>query len=249
MLEAILVDLYGARTLLTDRILEPADVWASYRYRLAAIGQLASPRWLTTYSVDVVKDTSGHWHVVQDLTDQPPGWRLHVHGSQRARPGAPRRRGARSPEVLVCARSIRSPTNSATRWPTSPKTESPRIVVMSGGVEHPSFVGQAYLASRLGLNLAEGADLVVRQRRLWLRSLAGLEPIDVLYRRLEGDRIDPMEVNARRRRRRARPARRGSGGRRQARERARHRRDRRSRARRVVGRRRRLDRRSASAVR
>src|SRR5215207_1228257 len=37
MLEAILADLYGPRTLLTDRILEPAAVWASYRYRLAAI--------------------------------------------------------------------------------------------------------------------------------------------------------------------------------------------------------------------
>ena len=67
---------------------------------------------------------------------------------------------------------------------------------MTGGVEHPSFVGHSYLASRLGLNLAEGADLVVRKRRLWLRSLAGLEPVDVVHRRLEGDRIDPMEVNA-----------------------------------------------------
>ena len=74
-------------------------------------------------------------------------------------------------------------------------TDSPRIVSMTGGVEHPSFVGHSYLASRLGLNLAEGADLVVRKRRLWLRSLAGLEPVDVVHRRLEGNRVDPMEVN------------------------------------------------------
>ncbi len=75
-------------------------------------------------------------------------------------------------------------------------TDSPRIVAMTGGVEHAHFVGHAYLASRLGLNLAEGADLVVRKRRLWLRSLAGLEPVDVVHRRLEGYRVDPMEVNA-----------------------------------------------------
>jgi hypothetical protein len=73
---------------------------------------------------------------------------------------------------------------------------NPRIVVLSGGVDHPSFVEQSYLATRLGLNLAEGADLVVRQRRVWLRSLSGLEPIDVVFRRLEDDRVDPMEVNA-----------------------------------------------------
>ena len=46
------------------------------------------------------------------------------------------------------------------------------------------------------MNLVEGADLVVRQRQVWLRSLAGLEPIDVIFRRLEDDRVDPMEVNA-----------------------------------------------------
>ncbi len=195
MLEAILADLYGARTLLTDRIVEPSDVWASYRYRLAAIGQLASPRWLTTYSVDVAKDTSGQWHVVQDLTDQPPGAGYtfmgrnvlaRVHRDVVA--SLPRGAGLRSIDPF--ADQLRDALADLA------KTESPRIVVMSGGVEHPSFVGQAYLASRLGLNLAEGADLVVRRRRLWLRSLAGLEPIDVLHRRLEGDRIDPMEVNA-----------------------------------------------------
>ena len=69
-------------------------------------------------------------------------------------------------------------------------------MVLSGGVDHPSYVEQSYLATRLGLHLAEGADLVVRQRRVWLRSLGGLEPVDVLFRRLEDDRVDPMEVNA-----------------------------------------------------
>ena len=174
--------------------------------------------------------------------------RLHVHGPQRARPSAPRRRSSALPRGAGL-RSI-DPFADQLRDALADlaKTESPRIVVMSGGVEHPSFVGQAYLASRLGLNLAEGADLVVRKRRLWLRSLAGLEPIDVLHRRLEGDRIDPMEVNARRRRWRARPARRRPGRRRPAGQRPRHRRARRPGARRVLGRRGRLDRRPAPAV-
>ena len=132
---------------------------------------------------------------MQDLTDQPPGAGYtfmgrnvlaRVHRDVVA--SLPRGAGLRSIDPF--ADQLRDALADLA------KTESPRIVVMSGGVEHPSFVGQAYLASRLGLNLAEGADLVVRRRRLWLRSLAGLEPIDVLHRRLEGDRIDPMEVNA-----------------------------------------------------
>ena len=89
MLEAILDDIYGSRTLLTDRVLEPPDVWASNRYRLAAIGQLAAPRWLTTYAVDVMQG-----HVRQLARGAGPHRRtarsrLHVPRTQRARPRAP----------------------------------------------------------------------------------------------------------------------------------------------------------------
>ena len=69
-----------------------------------------------------------------------------------------------------------------------------RTVVFSGGIDHPSYIEQAYLAVQLGVHLVEGADLVVRQRRLWLRTLDGLEPIDVVYRRLEDRSVDPLEV-------------------------------------------------------
>ncbi len=195
MIEAILDDVYGSRTLLTDRILDPADVWASNRYRLAAIGQLAAPRWLTTYAVDVMKDTAGNWHVVQDLTDAPPsagytflGRHVLARVHRDVVSALPRGAGLRSIDPF--ADQLRDALADLAM------NDSPRIVAMSGGVEHPEFVSHAYLASRLGLNLAEGADLVVRKRRLWLRSLAGLEPVDVVHRRLEGFRVDPMEVNA-----------------------------------------------------
>ncbi len=194
MFERIIGDLYGERRLLTDRVIESAALWGSPRYRVAAIGQHRPKRWLTSYSVDVMRDATGVWHVIADRTDAPAGVgyalldrlvsaRVHrdvatqVRGSdglQRLAPFVDRLRDGLADLSDVA---------------------SPRIVVMSGGVDHPSFVEQSFLATQLGLNLAEGADLVVRQRRLWLRSLAGFEPIDVLFRRLEDDRIDPMEVN------------------------------------------------------
>jgi uncharacterized alpha-E superfamily protein len=49
---------------------------------------------------------------------------------------------------------------------------------------------------QLGVNLVEGADLVVRQRKVWLRTLDGLEPVDLLYRRLEDSTVDPLEIAA-----------------------------------------------------
>jgi uncharacterized alpha-E superfamily protein len=74
---------------------------------------------------------------------------------------------------------------------------SPRIVLFSGGLDHPSYVDHSYLAVQLGVNLVEGADLVVRRRKVWLRTLDGLEPVDVLYRRLEDSNLDPLDVASR----------------------------------------------------
>ncbi len=195
MLEAILVDLYGARTLLTDAVVDPVALWGSARYRLAAFGQRPHRRWLTNYAVDVVRDVDGRWRVVRDLTDAPAGVGYALLGRSVA---ARVHRDVIS--QLPAGRALRSLDPFADRLRDGladvALSRNPRIVVLSGGVDHPSFVEQSYLATRLGLNLAEGADLVVRQRRVWLRSLSGLEPIDVVFRRLEDDRVDPMEVNA-----------------------------------------------------
>lgn len=195
MLEAILVDLYGKRTLLTDAVVDPVALWGSPRYRLAAFGTRPHRRWLTNYAVDVVRDADGQWRVLGDLTDAPSGVGYALLGRMVS--------GRVHRDVisrLQAGRALRSLDPFADRLRDGladvAATKNPRIVVLSGGVDHPSYVEQSYLATRLGLNLAEGADLVVRQRRVWLRSLAGLEPVDVLFRRLEDDRIDPMEVNA-----------------------------------------------------
>ena len=195
MLEAILGDLYGARTVLRDAVVDPIALWGSPKYRLAAFGTRPHRRWMTNYAVDVIRDSSGRWRVVRDLTDAPAGVGYALLG--RSVSGRVHRDVI---SRLPAGRALRSLDPFADRLRDGladvAATRNPRIVVLSGGVDHPSYVEQSYLATRLGLNLAEGADLVVRQRRVWLRSLGGLEPVDVLFRRLEDDRADPMEVNA-----------------------------------------------------
>jgi len=195
MLESILRDLHGARSLLTDGVVDPIALWGSPKYRLAAFGTRPHRRWMTNYAVDVVRDLDGRWRVVRDITDAPAGVGYALLGRSVA---------ARVHRDVISrlpgGRALRSLDPFADRLrdglADGAATRNPRIVVLSGGVDHASYVEQSYLATRLGLNLAEGADLVVRQRRVWLRSLSGLEPVDVLFRRLEDDRCDPMEVNA-----------------------------------------------------
>jgi uncharacterized circularly permuted ATP-grasp superfamily protein/uncharacterized alpha-E superfamily protein len=189
-LEAVLGDLYGVRELVSDRIIPPEVLASTDRYRLSAIG--SSPaRWLSTYAVDVVLTEDGSWTVVQDLTDAPPGLGYALlDRSVMSRVW---------PDVMA-----RADIASLARFPGSVRralaatsgAASPRTVLFSGGLDHPSYVDHSYLAVQLGINLVEGADLVVRQRRVWLRTLERLEPVDVLYRRLEDTAIDPLEVAA-----------------------------------------------------
>ena len=190
-LEIVLADLYGPRRLVRDGIV-PSDVLHStHRYRLAMVDAPSPERWLTTYAVDLVRTRDGVWKVVQDLTDAPPGLgyalldrsvMARVAADVHARSGVASL--ARYPGLLRRALASASPA------------ESPRTVLFTGGIDHPSYIDHSYLAVQLGVTLVEGADLVVRQRRLWLRTLDGLEPVDVVYRRLEDPGIDPLEVGS-----------------------------------------------------
>ena len=190
-LEAILRDLYGARQLVRDGVV-PADLLhSSDRYRLAAVGSTHPARWLTTYAVDIVRTADGVWRVVQDFADAPPGIGYALlDRSVMSRTSA---------ELLASsgiASLARFPGQLRRALAASSPVPSPRTVLFSGGIDHPSYIDHSYLAVQLGVHLVEGADLVVRQGRLWLRTLDGLEPIDVVYRRLEDPDIDPLEAGA-----------------------------------------------------
>lgn len=188
--EAILADLYGDRRLVQERIIEPASLWATHRYRLAAVDGNRAERWLTTYAVDVARDVNGVWWAIQDLTDAPTGMGYALLDrsvfAQAVGFDAGLRPRAIEP-ILIALRRACADLSAV---------DGPRVVVFSGGIDHESYVEHSYIGTKLGFNLVEAADLVVRRGRVWLRTLSGLEAVDVILRRLEDHRLDPMEVNA-----------------------------------------------------
>ncbi len=191
MLEALLADLYGDRTLVADGTIDPAALWASSAYRLSAVGAATrrhQRRWLATYAVDVVRTVEGEWYAVADHTDTPAGlgYALLDRGviAQVAdtASGVPR---AMEP-ALAAMRSALAATTSV---------DGPRSVVLTSGIDHPAYVDHSFLATQLGFNIVEGPDLVVREAQLWLQTLGGLDRVDVVHRRIAGRHLDPLEVN------------------------------------------------------
>ncbi len=190
-LDAVVGDLYGEQTLIHERIVPAGALGSTDRFRINAVGSRPR-RWITTYAVDVALGADGAWYVVQDITDVPAG----VGYSLLDRSVMSRV----MPEIMTqadVASMARYPVSIRSALAAASGVESPRTVVFSAGLDHPSYVDHSYLAVQLGLNLVEGADLVVRQRRLWLRTLDGLEGVDVLYRRVDDPMVDPLEVAAR----------------------------------------------------
>ncbi|MDZ4099167.1 MAG: circularly permuted type 2 ATP-grasp protein, partial [Methylophilaceae bacterium] len=74
--------------------------------------------------------------------------------------------------------------------------EDPRIVVLTPGSLNETYFEHAYLASYLGFTLVQGDDLTVRDGRVWLKSLDGLQPVDVILRRVDDSFCDPLELRS-----------------------------------------------------
>ncbi len=140
------------------------------------------------YAVDLVRLADGSWRVVHDLTDAPMGLGdalLHRAVIARVLHDAHRLYGAaRLTDHLTHLRAALAALAPSDRG-------GGRVVMLSGGLHHPGYFEQSYLARTLGYHVVEGADLIARDHRVWLRSLSGPEPIDVVLRGIEGSSTDP----------------------------------------------------------
>ena len=174
----------------------PAEALSSSpRYRLAAVGAPPPPRWLTTLRR-------------RRRRASPTGRGASSRTSPTRRPASGTRCIDRSVMARVAAELLgpdgstgpgldqRLPGRAApTPWPRLTTGSPARGSCCSrGGLDDPAYVEHSSLARLLGFHLVEAPDLVVRQGRLWLRTLGGLDPIDVVYRRLADDVVDPIEV-------------------------------------------------------
>ncbi len=190
LLELVLADLYGERRLVRTGVVPPEVLFSVGSLR-TTMASHAPARWLVNAAIDLVRTADGEWRVVQDLTDAPAGAGYALMNRSvvaRVMPDTMRWAGVApvNPFVTVMRRAL------AAQAPVGRR--SPRTVVLTGGPAHETYVEHSYLAVQLGYHLAEGGDLVVRKNRVWLRALDGVEPVDVVYRRLEDSRLDPLDA-------------------------------------------------------
>lgn len=192
LLNHVLADIYGPRTLFHSGDLPPEIVFANPSFLRAASGiQPTRGVYLANYAVDLARSPDGRWWVVSDRTDTPAGAGYALENRivlSRVYPDLIRdlhvRRLARFFAQLRDTHLALAP----------PGVEEPRVVIMTPGPYSSTYFEQAYLARYLGFTLVEGSDLTVRDQGVFLKTLSGLLPVHVILRRVESNFCDPLEL-------------------------------------------------------
>ncbi|PNG27729.1 circularly permuted type 2 ATP-grasp protein [Methylocella silvestris] len=192
LLERIIADIYGRGDLITAGDL-PAAVVASSADFLHPLHGVTPPggKFLQFIAVDLGRGPDGRWWVLGDRAQAPSGAGYSLANRlvlSRAFPALYRDMNV---ERLA-------PFFQAFRYGLTGLSErsDPRICLWTPGPLNETYFEQAYLARYLGFILVEGGDLTVRDGKVHVRTIAGLKRADVIWRRIDGDFADPLELNS-----------------------------------------------------
>ncbi len=192
-LNLFLWDVYHDQKILKDGVVPRDLVLGNPNYRPEMAG-LDPPcgTYIHINGTDIVRDSQGTFRVLEDNGRSPSGVSYVVenrHLMQRAFPDLMRglrvRQVSNYGEQLVAKLCEVAPGG----------IEDPTIVLLSPGVYNSAYFEHIFLAREMGVPLVEGRDLVVEDDRVYMRTLAGLHPVHVIYRRINDDFLDPEAFN------------------------------------------------------
>lgn len=193
LLEATLRDVYGERRVLADHLLPPALVWANKGFlRCGNVDALqpAPHHFISSYAVDLVRESDGQWRVLADRVRQSNGVGLALEN---------RRQMARAIPELFAGAALQRLGPFLERWQDSVQkkgmNETAHPALLTPGPTSPYWSEHVILARELGCTLVEAGDLTVREGELWLKTVRGLRKVDVLLVRQNADSIDPLELD------------------------------------------------------
>ncbi|HWD19331.1 MAG TPA: circularly permuted type 2 ATP-grasp protein [Verrucomicrobiae bacterium] len=194
LFNAILADIYGPQTLLRDGALPPALLYANPAFLRPCHG-IAPARnlFLFFHGVDLGRSPDGQWWVLSDRTQAPSGAGYTLQNRMVLSHVMPDEfRDCRVERLAGFFEIARNTLRSLAPRPSG----QPSVVLLTPGPYNETYFEHVYLARYLGFPLVQGADLTVRDRRVFLKTLEGLQQVDVILRRADDTFCDPLELRA-----------------------------------------------------
>ncbi len=191
LLNGMMADLYGPQELLR-RALLPTALAQGHPGYLRAMKGVTPPgnTWLHIAAFDLAHGPDGRWWVVGQRTQAPSGLGYLLENRIAIARQFPKAfAGMKVQRLAASYRALMDGIKAL-----SPEGEDARIALLTPGPYNETYFEHAYLARYLGLTLVEGNDLTVRDQRLYLKTLKGLEPVHALIKRVDDQWLDPLEL-------------------------------------------------------
>jgi uncharacterized circularly permuted ATP-grasp superfamily protein len=190
-LEAFLADVYGNRQVLADGVVPHSVVVTSANFTRAAAGIVpASGVRIHLAGIDLVRGSDGVMRVLEDNLRVPSGISYVVENREaltRVFPGL-----FLEQQVQPVAGYVATML-AALRAAAPAGVDDPTVVLLTPGVHNSAYFEHAFLARKMGIELVEGRDLICRDNVLYMRTTSGQRRVDVIYRRIDDDYLDPLQ--------------------------------------------------------
>ena len=192
LFDLILKDIYGSRELLKSGLLPMEIIYNHSGFLRQCAGiQLPGKNHLVLYSADMARTEDGRIWVLNDRTQAPSGSGYALENRLTMARIVPELfNGLKVRRLSPYFHSLRNALTSIA--PAS--VRDPRIVILTPGRRNETYFEHAYLSSHLGFTLVQGNDLMMKDNFVWLKTLGGLEKVDVILRRLDDIYCDPLEL-------------------------------------------------------
>ena len=189
-LNLFLHDVYHGQSILRDNVIPKKIVWEAAHFRPEFM-HFDVPRniYIHICGTDLVRDKEGNYLVLEDNARCPSGVSYVLENRQTMKRVFPNLLGRYrvrpvedySQELLNVLRFI------------APHGKSePTVVLLTPGVYNSAYFEHSFLARSMGIEIVEGRDLVAQDGKVFMRTTKGLKPVDVIYRRINDDFLDPL---------------------------------------------------------
>jgi uncharacterized circularly permuted ATP-grasp superfamily protein len=185
-------DIYHGQKILVDKVIPEEIIRSAQFYRPQCTGLNPPGKiWCHITGTDLVRHGDGQIYVLEDNLRVPSGVSYVLANRELMKRTFPQVfEGLRVQPVdeypsllLETLKAIALTSESA----------KPAVVLLTPGIYNSAYFEHSFLAQKMGIPLVEGRDLVVEEESVWMRTTKGLRKVDVIYRRIDDDFLDPLE--------------------------------------------------------
>ena len=192
-LNTFINDIYSDQKIIKDRIIPKDIVYSSKSYLSECNGLNPSKNiWCHINGTDIVRDKDGQFYVLEDNLRCPSGVSYVLENRHVLKRTIPK--VFESGNILPVD-DYHNHLLSMLQYLNPGTSPNPTVVLLTPGIYNSAYFEHSFLAKQMGIELVEGRDLIVEDKKVYMRTTKGFQKVDVIYRRIDDTFLDPQIFN------------------------------------------------------